>query len=140
MKYNRDSRRRRFISRHTVPPQETRHLRATVSFVISGVILIATIGVAGAAPIQRVNGTPVRTGTTIQRPRVSGATGSYLYIADFNAAEVSVLDTSTNVVVATIPVGNSPEDVVVDTSRTYAYVSNEGSDTVSVISTASNTG
>jgi YVTN family beta-propeller protein len=63
-----------------------------------------------------------------------------LYIADFNAAEVSVLDTSTNVVVATIPVGNSPEDVVVDTSRTYAYVSNEGSDTVSVISTASNTG
>jgi YVTN family beta-propeller protein len=56
---------------------------------------------------------------------------------------VSVIDTATNTVVATIPVGVSPIGVAITPDGTRAYVTNEGSNTVSgtvsVIDTATNT-
>ena len=51
---------------------------------------------------------------------------------------MSVISTATNTVTATIPVGNSPIGVAVTPNGEYAYVTNEGSDTVSVINTATN--
>ena len=42
-------------------------------------------------------------------------------------------------VTATIPVGSTPEGVAVDSSTGIAYVTNRGDDSVSVISTATNT-
>lgn len=74
----------------------------------------------------------------IHTSRVNGEAINYLYVADFNTNDVTVFDVWTNTVVATIPVGDSPEDVVVNLAGTYVYVSNEGGDTVSVISTATN--
>jgi DNA-binding beta-propeller fold protein YncE len=47
---------------------------------------------------------------------------------------VSVISGKTNKVTATIPVGSGPEVVAVNPATGTVYVTNEGSDTVSVIS------
>ena len=52
---------------------------------------------------------------------------------------VSVIDTASNTVVATIPVGVNPVGVAITPDGTRAYVTNEGSNTVSVIDIATNT-
>ncbi len=52
---------------------------------------------------------------------------------------MSVIDTSSNTVVATVPVGSDPYGVAVNPLGTPVYVSNYGSNTVSVIDTSSNT-
>jgi len=52
---------------------------------------------------------------------------------------VSVIDTSTNTVVATVEVGASPFGVAVSPDGTRVYVANESDDTVSVINTSTNT-
>src|SRR5204862_4011269 len=52
---------------------------------------------------------------------------------------VSVIDTATNTVVATIPVGVAPNGIAITPDGTRAYVTDDGSDTVSVIDTTTNT-
>jgi YVTN family beta-propeller protein len=52
---------------------------------------------------------------------------------------VSVIDTATNTVVATIPVGVGPDGAAITPDGTRAYVTNDDSDTVSVIDTTTNT-
>jgi YVTN family beta-propeller protein len=52
---------------------------------------------------------------------------------------VSVIDTATNTVVATVPVGSFPFGVAITPDGTHAYVTNQDSHTVSVIDTATNT-
>jgi YVTN family beta-propeller protein len=58
-----------------------------------------------------------------------------------NAADntVSVIDTASNTVVATIPVGHDPNGVAITSDGTHAYVANQLEDRVSVINTGSNT-
>jgi YVTN family beta-propeller protein len=51
---------------------------------------------------------------------------------------VSVINTATNSVISTIPVGSSPESVAVRPDGTQLYVTSQGG-TVSVIDTAINT-
>ena len=51
---------------------------------------------------------------------------------------VSVIDTATNNVTATVPVGDYPLGVAVNLEGTKVYVANEESNTVSVIDTATN--
>jgi YVTN family beta-propeller protein len=60
------------------------------------------------------------------------------YITNADSNTVSVLDISTNTVVATIPVGAGPRGVAVSPSGTRVYVTNYTSSDVSVIDTASN--
>jgi YVTN family beta-propeller protein len=52
---------------------------------------------------------------------------------------VLVLDTSTNTVVATVPVGNLPIGVAITPDGAFAYVANAFGSTVSVIDTSTNT-
>jgi YVTN family beta-propeller protein len=61
------------------------------------------------------------------------------YIANSVSDNVSVIDTATNTVTATIPVGNSPEGVAVSPDGSKVYVANYDSNTLSVINTATNT-
>lgn len=71
----------------------------------------------------------------------------FAYITNLQSATVSVIDTSSNSVVATIPVGVNPIGVAVSPAATRVYVTNGGAyngtgfngNTVSVIDTASNT-
>jgi YVTN family beta-propeller protein len=52
---------------------------------------------------------------------------------------VAVIDTATNTVVATIPVGSGPIGVAIRPDGARVYVTNDNSDTVSVIDTTTNT-
>jgi YVTN family beta-propeller protein/VCBS repeat-containing protein len=69
--------------------------------------------------------------------------GSVLYVADsgltyfgssFPARTVSVINTATNAVIETIPVGDIPGGVAISPDGTHLYVTNAGDNTVSVIS------
>jgi gliding motility-associated-like protein len=62
----------------------------------------------------------------------------YAYIANSQSNTVSVIDTATNEVVATINSGSGPVGVSASPNGKFVYVTNVGSNTVSVISTASN--
>ena len=61
------------------------------------------------------------------------------YIANLDSNDVSVIDTSNDTVLATVPVGNSPFGVAVKPDGTRVYVTNDGDNTVSVIDTFNNT-
>ncbi len=64
----------------------------------------------------------------------------FAYITSDTDANVSVIDTATNTIVATVPaVGIGPYGVAVLTASNRAYVANSGSSTVAVINTISNT-
>lgn len=61
------------------------------------------------------------------------------YIANAGGNSVSVIDTLTNTVIKTIPVGVFPAGVAVSPDSRRVYVANFDSGTISVIDTASNT-
>lgn len=63
----------------------------------------------------------------------------FAYITNRNSDTVSVIDTATNTVVATVGVGDYPHAVAVNPAGTRVYVANTNANTVSVIETASNT-
>jgi YVTN family beta-propeller protein len=60
------------------------------------------------------------------------------YVTNVNDNTVSVIDTASNSVVATIPVGGFPDGVATTPDGIRAYVTNAFDSTVSVIDTASN--
>ncbi|MEU6216730.1 YncE family protein [Streptomyces sp. NPDC047022] len=61
------------------------------------------------------------------------------YATNFNSDTVSVVDTATNTVTATIPVGGGPTGVAITPQGTRAYVTKAFSNDVSVIDTTTNT-
>src|SRR5438105_3825196 len=62
-----------------------------------------------------------------------------LYVANFAASTVAVVNSSTNTLQATIPVGANPYYAAVNAAGTRVYVTNFNSNNVSVLDTASNT-
>ena len=64
--------------------------------------------------------------------------GSKVYVTNEYSNTVSVIDTATNTVTATVPVESYPSGVAVSPDGTRVYVVNEGG-TVSVIDTVTNT-
>jgi YVTN family beta-propeller protein len=62
----------------------------------------------------------------------------FAYVANFSDDTVSVIDTASNTVIATVAVGSTPSGVAITPDGAFAYVANAGSDNVSVIDTASN--
>ena len=61
------------------------------------------------------------------------------YLALLGSNAVAVIDTSTNIVVATVPVGSQPTTAKVTPDGAFAYVTNRASNNVSVIDTSTNT-
>src|SRR4029077_10615670 len=79
-------------------------------------------------------------GLGLGAPPIQAQTRAYVTNSEDNT--VSVIDTATNTVVATVPVGVNPYGIAITPDRTRAYTANgfTGADnTVSVIDTASNT-
>ena len=64
--------------------------------------------------------------------------GRHMYAADRDVPQVIVFDTSTNVPVAQIPIGNGPISVAITPDGTRVYATNQFDGTVSVIATATN--
>jgi YVTN family beta-propeller protein len=62
----------------------------------------------------------------------------FAYISNNLSNNVSVIDTVTNTVVATVPVGTGPFGVAVNRAGTRVYVTNRESNTLSVIDTETN--
>ncbi|MEO0073811.1 MAG: YncE family protein [candidate division WOR-3 bacterium] len=96
--------------------------------------------VAGAAPAQHVETT-----LEVGRGPVALAFDSVqarLYVANQNSNSVSVVDAARNQVIATIPVGDHPTDIVVNPSLQKAYVCcapvSGGNGSVYIINTANN--
>ena len=74
--------------------------------------------------------------------------GEYAYVANYQTNTASVINTTTNTVTTTATVGSKPTgslctclsaDLALTPNGEYAYVTNSGGTTVSVISTATNT-
>ena len=63
----------------------------------------------------------------------------FAYITNAAAGTVSVIDTASNAVVATVPVGAAPFGVAVHPTNGRAYVANAADNTVSVLDTATHT-
>lgn len=62
-----------------------------------------------------------------------------LFVGNRTNNSVSIIDTSTNSVVTTLPVGNTPTCVQITPDGTQAYVASVTNNTVSVINRATNT-
>src|ERR1035438_3795977 len=67
------------------------------------------------------------------------ASAQFAYITNSGSNNVSVINTATNTVTATVNVGSGPFGVAVNPAGTFVYVTNETSNNVSVINTATNT-
>lgn len=81
----------------------------------------------GSSPVTAtIVGTPV-------------GTGGFAYIVNSGSNNVSVINTATNAVVATVAVGSNPNGICVDPNYNEVYVVNNSSNTVSVINTLTNT-
>ncbi len=83
------------------------------TLVIMVLVFLMLVGIAGASP--------------------------FAYITNEGSNSISVIDTTTNKVTATIPVGSNPIGVAVNPNGTKVYVVNDHSNDVSVIDTATNT-
>ncbi len=114
----------------------TNHVSSTVS-----VIDTATNMVTATITIPVDSGTP----TPFAGPGGVAVSpdGSKVYVANIESNTVSVIDTATNTITTTIPVGSFPESVAVSPDGSKVYVTNGTSGTtpgtVSVIDTATNT-
>jgi len=67
------------------------------------------------------------------------AQNAYITNQNEGSDSVSVIDTTTNTVIATIPVGLFPTGVAVTPDASRVYITNQDSDSVSVIDTGKNT-
>jgi len=88
--------------------------------------------------VSNPNGTDTKLATANVVPKGVPAS-SYAYITNFNSNTVSVINTSSNTVTATVPVGKSPLGVAVSLDGAKVYVANvnyKSRGTVSVIDTA----
>jgi len=65
--------------------------------------------------------------------------GKSLYVTNVLSNSVSVVNTATNSVTATIPVGRSPRGIAISPDGASLYVANARDNTVSVVNTADNT-
>ena len=81
--------------------------------------------------------TPIRSPHAAARTSVAAAS-PFAYVANSSSNTVSVIETATNTVVATVPVGDHPTGVASTPDGAFVYVTNQGG-TVSVIETATNT-
>ena len=65
--------------------------------------------------------------------------GVFAYVTSFGANIVSVIDTASNAVVATVPVGGDPRRVAISPDGKFAYVTHDLTADIFVIDTATNT-
>jgi YVTN family beta-propeller protein len=89
-----------------------------ILFLVFSVILLSNfqIGTAQAFPIGTAQ---------------ADDSGPYIYVVNQGSNSISVINSTTNQIVATIPVGVHPAGI--SDTGTYVYVINQGSNTISVI-------
>jgi YVTN family beta-propeller protein len=93
-------------------------------------LLVAALGSGACSP---------STSTAYELQADSVQTRVNAYVANANNNTVSVIDTASNAITATIPVGPGPISVALTPDRAFLYVGNSSNSTVSVVDTATNT-
>ncbi|QUQ62481.1 YVTN family beta-propeller repeat protein [Kutzneria sp. CA-103260] len=84
--------------------------------------------------------TVVLAGLGLAAPAAAAGGGGYnAYVTDSRQNQVFVIDTATNAITATVPVGVSPRGVAVTPDGSRVYVADHGSAAVSVLDAATNT-
>src|ERR1700722_10911354 len=63
--------------------------------------------------------------------------GKYVYVPT-GSNDVAVIETTSNTIIKTVAVGSSPTGIAVTPDGVDVYVANQGSNSVSAVSTASN--
>ena len=101
----------------------------TGAFRLSALALLVTALGAGACSSSM--------GTSSESQAVSAAVNAY--VTNENSTTVSVIDTASNTITATIPVGRNPASVALTPDNAFLYVANASSNSVSVADTATNT-
>lgn len=99
---------------------------------------LAANGTGNLSAFTTANNTGMPITATLTATPISNSS-VFAYVANEESANVSVLNANTQVVTATIPVGQYPHGVAANAEGSFVYVSNVFSHTVSVISTATNT-
>ena len=112
-------------------PQSTYLDRFTVNPATGKATETASITLCGdgdptSAACNADDETGAANGSELPAGMALSADGSMLYVALNGANQLAEIDTATNTVVKTIPVGNAPRQVVLADGGTVAYVSNEG--------------
>jgi YVTN family beta-propeller protein len=90
--------------------------------------IVATIPIPGGLPADGIGAEPLSIAASQSTPRV--------YTANFIDESVSVINTSTQQLIATIPLGDQPQAIAVNPAGTRVYTANLN--TVSVIDTSTN--
>jgi len=98
---------------------------------------LAASGTGDIASFKAVNTGKSPVTATITATPVN--TNGFAYIANSGSNNVSVINTTTNTVTATIKVGENPYGVAASPNGNYVYVTNRTSGSVSVINTLLNT-
>jgi len=103
---------------------------------------VAAINVpAACATAKTCKATTIRTIRTGAHPCAMAIGGGYLYVADANSAEITVISIATNRAVGTIfvgmkvngPLGSSPESLALSPDHTILYVANSGENAIAVV-------
>ena len=103
------------------------------SFALAGTAITVTnsVGTVVATPPAMTNPNPIGIGYC--------SSNDSIYAANYNTANVSVINPNTNAVVSTINVGSNPISVTYCSSNDRIYVTNQVSNSVSVINPSTNT-
>jgi len=98
------------------------------------------IGLAASGTGNIASFTAINTGNSpvVATITTTPLNAGFAYVPSVNSNNVSVINTITNMVVATIPVGSKPMGVSVSPDGSRVYVVNSSSSSVSVINTATN--
>jgi gliding motility-associated-like protein len=129
------------------PPNQTfadNVATTAVAFPDNGVIYNWTnsntgIGLPASGTGNIASFTAANTGGSPIIATITATPASQAYIANTSSGTVSVINTATQVVIATITAGTNPIGVSVSPDGSKAYVTNQGSSTISVINTTTNT-
>jgi YVTN family beta-propeller protein len=88
------------------------------------------------SPTALTNPTTIDVGQLPNAVVISGAEGNQAYVTNYYDGTVSVIDTATNEVTATISVGAAPRSLAASPDGSTVYVLNQDDSTVSVIDTS----
>jgi YVTN family beta-propeller protein len=127
------------VSWNTTTVANGTHTLIAVARDAAGNTKTATVNVtvANTAPVPiAVGANPVGVAVSGEQALENVANRAYVVNAGDNT--ISMIDTTSNDVVATIQVGNTPTSVAVSPDGTRAYVTNYNDNTVSVINTTDN--
>jgi YVTN family beta-propeller protein len=106
------------------------------ALVVSAAVLASAMAASASTSYAVVS--TVNTGSGLTDGLAVDPAHHSVYVVNSNANRVSVIDTTTNLVKATIPVGGEPFRVALDPGLNRAYVTNVTGNSLSVIDTTTN--